>query len=79
MHKTLNIKADGLQEQKTIPGSTTFSQEQKSKPALGTGSQILDSLRLEKDQVMFSNLPLAMIPSVETLFREKVHLHVSVC
>ena len=37
MHNTLNLEVDGLQQQKTMSGPTSVSQEQKAEAALGTG------------------------------------------
>ena len=47
MHKS-NLEADGLQQQKTMSGFTSVSQEQKAEATVGTGSPKLDSWRLEK-------------------------------
>ena len=38
MHNTSNPGADGLQQQKTILGSSSVSQEQKAEATVGTGS-----------------------------------------
>ena len=41
-HNTSNLEADGLQQEKTMSGSTSDSQEQKAEAAVGTGSPKLD-------------------------------------
>ena len=43
MHNTLNLEVDGLQQQKTMLGSTSVSKEQKAEAAVGTGSSKWDS------------------------------------
>ena len=53
MHNTLNLEADGLQQQKTMSGSTYVSQEHKTEAAVGTGSPKLDSWRLEKQSLVW--------------------------
>lgn len=43
-----NFEADGLQQPKTMTGSTSIGQEQKSQTAVSTGSSNLNSSKLEK-------------------------------
>ena len=43
MHNPSNLKANGLQEQKTALGSAPVSEEKKSEAAMGTGSPNLES------------------------------------
>lgn len=47
MHNT-NLEADGIQQPKTMTGSTSISQEQKSQSAVMTGSAVLKQLKTGK-------------------------------
>ena len=44
MHNMSDYEADGPKQQKTMPGSTSVSQEQKAETAVGTGSPKLTHL-----------------------------------